>query len=222
MKKVGNTTRLFRYDLNQIPHYYTVEVTKRFKGLYLVDRVPEEIWTEVCDIVQKAEIKTIPKKKKCNKAKWLSEEALQIAEKRREVKHKGDKERYTHFIYLFFLPVRLPSEIQKLPPDPPVRGFPGVWKLPLLRLPSQDRSPSLTLLSLFFIFYILSYILLKTMGCFSGCLMSSASNQKLFCGVCSAFNCSFDEFVGERVVSPSYSSQIYPFECKVPKNSKER
>ena len=129
-----------------------MEVTKRFKGLYLVDRVPEEIWTEVCDIVQKAEIKTVPKEKKCKKAKWLSEEALQIAEKRRDVKHKGDKERYTHLIYLFFLPVRLPSEIQKLPPDPPVRGFPGVWKLPLLRLPSQDRSPSLTLLSLLFSF----------------------------------------------------------------------
>ena len=87
--------------------------------------------------------------------------------------------------YFFFLPVRLPSKIQKLPPDPPVRGFPGVWKLPLLRLPSLDGSPSLALLSLF-IFYILSYLLSKTMGCFSGCLMSSASNQKLFCGVCSS------------------------------------
>ena len=110
--------------------------------------------------------------------------------------------------YLFSLPVRLPSEIQKLPPDPPVRGFPGVWKLPLLWLPSWDGSPSLSLLSLF-IFYILSYLLLKTMGCFSGCLMSSASNEKLFCGVCSAFKCSFNEFVGEKVVSPSYSSTIF-------------
>ena len=86
--------------------------------------------------------------------------------------------------YLFFLPVRLSSEIRKLPPDPPVRGFPGVWKLPVLRLPSRDGSPSLTLLSLF---YILSYLLSKTMGCFSGHLMSSASDQKLFCGVLSVF-----------------------------------
>ena len=108
--------------------------------------------------------------------------------------------------YLFFLLVRLPSEIQKLPPDPPVRGFPGVWKLPLLRLPSQDGYPSLTLLSLFL--SICSYLLLRTMGCISGCLMSSASNHKLFCGGCSAFKGSFDEFVGEKVVSPSYSSTI--------------
>ena len=117
------------------------------------------------------------------------------------------------FIY-FSLPVRLPSEIQKLPPDPPVRGFPGVWKLPLLRLPSRDRSPSLTLFSLF-IFYILSYLLSKTVGCFSGHLMSSASNQELFCDICSAFNCSFDEFVGEKEVSLSYSSTILapPFYC---------
>ena len=76
MKKVGETTRLFRYDLYQIPYDYTVEVTNRFKGLDLVDRVPEELWTEVRDIVQEAVIKTIPKKKKCKKAKWLSEEAL--------------------------------------------------------------------------------------------------------------------------------------------------
>ena len=96
MKKVGRTTRPFRYDLNQIPYYYTVEVTNRFKGLDLIHRVPEELWTEVRDTVQEAVIKTIPKKKKCNKAKWLSEEALQIAEKRREVKGKGEKERYTH------------------------------------------------------------------------------------------------------------------------------
>ena len=83
MKKVGKTTRPFRYDLNQILYYYRVEVTNRFKELHLIDRVPEEIWVEVCDIVQEAGIKTIPKKKKCKKAKWLSEEALQIAEKRR-------------------------------------------------------------------------------------------------------------------------------------------
>ena len=81
LKKVGKTTRPFRYDLYQIPYYYTEEVTNRFKGLDLIDRGPEELWTEVFDIVQKAGIKTIPKKKKCKKAKWLSEEALQIAEK---------------------------------------------------------------------------------------------------------------------------------------------
>ena len=96
MKKVGKTTRPFRYDLNQIPYDYTVKVTNRFKGLDLIDRVPEELWTEVRDIVQETEIKTIPKKKKCKKAKWLSEEALQIAEKRIESKSKGEKERYTH------------------------------------------------------------------------------------------------------------------------------
>ena len=86
----------FRYDLNQIPYNYTAEVTDRFKGLDLIERVPEELWTEVCDILQEAVIKTIPKKKKCKKAKWLSEEALQIAEKRREVKDEGEKKRYTH------------------------------------------------------------------------------------------------------------------------------
>ena len=96
MKKGGKITRPFRYDLNQIPYDYTVEVRNRFKGLDLIDRVPEELWTEVHDIVQEAVIKTIPKKKKCKKPKWLSEEALQIAEKRREVKSKGEKERYTH------------------------------------------------------------------------------------------------------------------------------
>ena len=95
MKKVGKTTRSFRYDLNQIPYDYTVEVTNRFKGLDLIDRMPEELWTEVCDIVQEAVIKTIPKEKKCKKAKWLSEEALQIAEKR-EAKGKREKERYTY------------------------------------------------------------------------------------------------------------------------------
>ena len=92
-KKVGKTTRPFRYDLNQIPYDYTVEVRNRFKGLELIDRVPDELWTEVCDTVQEAVIKTIPKKKKCKKAKWLSEEALQMAVKRREVKGKGEKER---------------------------------------------------------------------------------------------------------------------------------
>ena len=96
MKKVGKTTRPFRCDLNQIPYDCTVEVTNRFKGLDLIDRVPEELWMEVCDIVQEAVIKTIPEKMKCKKAKWLSEEALQTAMKRREVKGKGEKERYTH------------------------------------------------------------------------------------------------------------------------------
>ena len=88
LKRVRKTTRPFRYDLNQIPYSYTVEVTNRFKGLDLIDRVPEELRTEVHDIVQEAVIKTMPKKKKCKKAKWLSEEALQIAVKQREVKSK--------------------------------------------------------------------------------------------------------------------------------------
>ena len=88
MKKIGKTTRPFRYDLNQIPYNYTVEVTNRFRELDLIDRVPEELWKKVCNIVQEAVIKTIPKKKKCKKAKWLSEEPLQIAEKRREAKAK--------------------------------------------------------------------------------------------------------------------------------------
>ena len=92
--KVGKTTRPFRYDLNQIPDNYTVEVRNRFKGLDLIDRVPEELWTEVHDIVQEAGIKTISKKKKCKKAKWLSEEALQIAEKRRELKAKEKRKIY--------------------------------------------------------------------------------------------------------------------------------
>ena len=86
MKKVGKTTRLFRYDLNQIPYDYTVEVRNRFKGLDLIDRVPDE--NEVHDNVQEIGIKTIPMEKKCKKAKWLSGEALQIAVKRREVKTK--------------------------------------------------------------------------------------------------------------------------------------
>ena len=91
MKKEGKTTRPFRYDLTQIPYDYTVDVTNRFKGLDLIDRVPEELWIKVCDTVQEAVVKTIPKKKKCKKAKWLSEEALQKAVKRRETKSKKRK-----------------------------------------------------------------------------------------------------------------------------------
>ena len=96
MKKVGKTTRPFRHDLNHIPYDYTVEVRNRFKGLDLIDRMPEELWTEVRGIIQDIGIKTISKKKKCKKAKWLSGEALQIAVKRREAKSKGEKERYKH------------------------------------------------------------------------------------------------------------------------------
>ena len=96
MKKVGKTTRSFRYDLNQIPYDHTVEVRNRFKGLYLIDRVPDELWMEVRDTVQEGVIKTIPMEKKCKKAKWLSGEALQTAVKRREAKSKGEKERYKH------------------------------------------------------------------------------------------------------------------------------
>ena len=96
LKKVGKTTRPFRYDLNQNPYDYTVELRNRFKGLDLVDRVPDELWTEVCNTVQETGSKTIPKKKKRKMAKWLSEEALQIAEKRRKGKGKGEKERYKH------------------------------------------------------------------------------------------------------------------------------
>ena len=92
MKKVGKTTRPCRYELNQTPYNYTVEVTNRFKGLDLIDRLPEELQTEVHDIVQEAVIKKIPKKKKCKKAKWLSEEPLQIAERKRDTKGKGEKE----------------------------------------------------------------------------------------------------------------------------------
>ena len=104
MKKVGKATRPFRYDLNQIPYDYTVEVRNRFKGLDLIDRVPDELWNEVHDIVQDTGIKTIPMEKKCKKAKWLSGEALQIAVKRREAKSKGEKERYT----------RLKAEFQRI------------------------------------------------------------------------------------------------------------
>ena len=96
MKKIGKTTRPFRYDLNQILYDYTVQVRNRFKGLDLIDRGPDELWTEVGDIVQETGIKTIPMEKKCKKAKWLSEEVLQITVKRREAKNKGEKERYTH------------------------------------------------------------------------------------------------------------------------------
>ena len=117
-------------------------------------------------------------------------------------------------IYLFFLPVILASVFPRLTTDLAVRVFPGVWKLlsfqdslPRMELPSRDGAPSLPLLSLF-LFYIFSYLFLKTMSCFSECLMSSACIQKLFCGIYSAFQCSFDEFVGEKVVSPSYSSTI--------------
>ena len=92
-KKVGKTTRPFRYDLNQTPYDYTVEVSNRYNRLDLIHRVPDDLWTEVPDTVQETGIKTIPKEKKCKKAKWLSGEALQIAMKRREVKGKGEKER---------------------------------------------------------------------------------------------------------------------------------
>ena len=96
MKKVGKATRPFRYDLSQIPYDYTVEVRNRFKGLDLIDRMPEELWMEVCDTVQETGIKTIPMEKKYKKAKWLSGDALQIAVERREAKSKGEKEKYRH------------------------------------------------------------------------------------------------------------------------------
>ena len=110
LKKVGKTTKPFRYDLNLFPYDYTVEVRNRFKGLDLIDRVPEELWREVCDIVQEAGIKTIPKKKNCKNAKWLSDEGLQITEKIREAKSKGEKERYTHLNAEF---QRIAREIRK-------------------------------------------------------------------------------------------------------------
>ena len=100
MKKAGKTTRPFRYDLNQIPYDYTVEVRNRFKELDLIDRVPEELWMEVHDILQETRIKTTPKKKKCKNTKWLSEGALQVAQKRREPKSKGEKERYAHWMQI--------------------------------------------------------------------------------------------------------------------------
>ena len=110
LKKVGKTVRTFRYDLNQIPYNYTVQVTNRFKGLCLIDRLPEELWMEVHDTTQESGIKTIPKKKQYQKAKLLSEEALQIAEKRRDAKGKGQKERYTHLNAEF---QRVAREIRK-------------------------------------------------------------------------------------------------------------
>ena len=115
-------------------------------------------------------------------------------------------------IYLFFLPVMLPSVLRSLATDLAGRVFPGVWKPLFLKFPSQDRLPFPGQSSLptsfvsFFIFYIFSYLFLKTMICLSGCLMSSASIQNLFCGVCSALKRSFEEFVREKVVSPSYCS----------------
>ena len=95
LNKVGETTSPFQYDLSQITYDYTVEVTDRFKGLDLVDRVPEELWKVVHTTIQEVVTKTILKKKKCKKVKWLSDEALQIAEKKREAKGKGERERYT-------------------------------------------------------------------------------------------------------------------------------
>ena len=117
-------------------------------------------------------------------------------------------------IYLLFLPFMLPSVFPRLTTDSAGRVFPGVWKPLFLKFPSQDRLPfpggsslPTSFVSLF-IFYIFSYLFSKTMVCFSGCLMFSASIQKLFCGVCSALKCSFEEFLREKVVSPSYSSTI--------------
>ena len=95
---MGKTTNPFRFDLNQILYDYTMEVRNRFKSLDLIDRVPDELWMEVHDIVQETRIKTIPMEKKCKKAKWLSEEALQIAVKRREAKSKGERERYKNLM----------------------------------------------------------------------------------------------------------------------------
>ena len=113
------------------------------------------------------------------------------------------------FIYLFFPLVMFPYEIPKLPTNLPVRGLPGVWKLLLFydSLPGQISVPN-SFVSLLSAIYFFFYFLLKTMGCLSGCLICSASVQKLFCGICSAFKCSFIEFVGGKVVSPSYSSAL--------------
>ena len=111
-------------------------------------------------------------------------------------------------IYLFFLPVVLPSVVPRLTTDSAVRVFPGVWNLLFFETPFLGRSSIPTSFVSLFIFCIFPYLLSKTMGCFSGCLMSSASIQKLFCGIYSALKCSFNEFWGERVVSPSYSSTI--------------
>ena len=112
-------------------------------------------------------------------------------------------------VYLFFLPVMLPSVLPKLGTDSAVRRFPGVWKLLFLRLPSRTELRP----SLFCLFFCLLYFFLppfEELDCFSGCRMSSAGIQKLFCGIYSTFKCSFDEFVGEKVFSPSYSSAILP------------
>ena len=111
-------------------------------------------------------------------------------------------------IYLFFLLVMLPSEVPRLTTDSPVRVFPGVWELLFFRTPFQGWSSVPTSFVSLFIFYIFSYLLTKSMGCFSGRLMSSAGIQKLFCGIYSAFKCSFDEFVGKKVIYLSYSSTI--------------
>ena len=112
---------------------------------------------------------------------------------------------FIYFSALFCCPLEIPS----LATDPTVRVFPGVWKLlSFFKTPFLGQISVPTSFVSLFIFYILSYLLSKTMGCLSGCLMSSASIRKLFCGICSAFRCSFDEFVGEKVISPSYSSAI--------------
>ena len=131
MKKVGKTTRSFRYDLNQIPYDHTVEVRNRFEGLDLIDRVPDELWTEVHDIKQETGIKTIPMEKKCKEAKRLPENALQIAVKRREEKSKGEKERYNH----------LNAEFQRIARRDK-KAFPPLGKMrPFPATASQGKSP---------------------------------------------------------------------------------
>ena len=112
-------------------------------------------------------------------------------------------------IYLFFLPVVLPSVLPRLATDSAVRVFLVFGNFSLFKTPFPGRSSLPTSFVSFFLFYIFSYLFLKTMSCFSGCLMSSAGIQKLFCGIYSAFKCSFDEFVGDKVVSASYSSAIF-------------
>ena len=142
LKNVGKTIRPFRYDLNQIPYGYTVEVTNRFKGLNLIDGVPEELWMEVCNIVEEVVIKNIPKKKKCKKAKWLSEEAVQTAEKRREVKgkEKGESESERHAVLSDSV---TPCTIYR-PWDSPGQNT-GVGSLSLLQgiFPAQGSNPGL-------------------------------------------------------------------------------
>ena len=122
--------------------------------------------------------------------------------------HRALNLRFLIVYLFFFLHVMLPSVLPKLGTDSAVRRFPGVWKPLFLRLPSRDGTPSLPLLSLFFVFYFFFLPRFEELGCFSGCLMSSAGIQKLFCGIYSTFKCSFAEFVGEKVFSPSYSSAI--------------